>query len=619
MNKQAQTYTDLGWVLGKLNNLRFQNAVTAGVLGGGGLAAAAGLLRMLRDRTAKPKEDTDDETIVLNLPAKAAESGYESMKGAKPGESKPTANGGTQLREAGKFGKKLTKEVSDAPAAVKAGEGNAGENSVATIVANTLGLTAGGLMAYDVVGRLFDRLQERRLKRRLDAAQQAYVNAMTGASKRAEAINAVLKRSEAKFGQATKEAGIGRDALDWVVDKVPGAGIPRHLMAGYILALLAGTGASAYVTKKVMDREFPEEKPKTDINRPTRIVFKTVDGQPKLAEYDGETEKEASGETCAALAAMLPIYMDVVEGRPSRTLDGPYVKLAEAMGTDASGLLKAAADSMWPVYLQILKNPRVLWDILKRTNFGFNMTQRGVANILRQYHPDVFRAVVGEMRQHAPDTYRRIADQTFGKYVPNWAQDTAVDIASGKNKPQFFTRGVMPGTAGAYYMPTRERVAPVQPSPAVAQTPAQPLPKAAESALDFSGFSSPLDAFDGGDASSVLPAVGLTAGAGGLAYALYRLVKSRRAAKEQGGQKAAEADTLLRSNYLAQALSQKEDEPATTEPPDPKAVLAKAKALLKAKRRVTVTGADANAKAYIAKNNAVIRKLLARLNAQGAL
>lgn len=573
MNKQAQqygaTYTDLGWVLGKLNNLRFQTAVTAGVLGGGGLAAAAGLLRMLRDRTAKPKDDTDDETIVLNLPAKSAESGYESMKGAKPGESRPTANGGTQLREAGKFGKKLTKEISDAPAAVKAGEGNAGDNSVATIVANTLGLTAGGLMAYDVVGRLFDRLQERRLRKRLEAAQQAYVNAMTGASKRAEAVLGVLKRSEARFGQATKEAGIGRDAFDWVVDKIPGAGIPRHLMAGYILALLAGTGASAYVAKKVMDREFPEEKLKTDINRPTRIVFKTVDGQPKLAEYDGETEKEASGETCAALAALLPVYMDVVEGRPNRTLDPAYVKLAEAMGTDAAGLLKSASDSMWPVYLQILRNPRVLWDILKRTNFGLNLTQRGVASILRQYHPEVFRSVVGEMRQHAPDTYRRFVDREIGSWVPNKVQDVVVDIASGENRPRTFTPGVMPGTAGAYILPERTPVAPPpvvkpvpqpeQPAPAVAQAPAQPVVKPAE------------------------------------------------------------ADTLLRSNYLAQTLSKKPDEEPAEEPPDPKAVLAKAKALLKAKRRVSVTGADANAKAYIAKNNDVIKKLLARLNAQGAI
>ena len=45
-------------------------------------------------------------------------------------------------------------------------------------------------------------------------------------------------------------------------------------------------------------------------------------------------EKDASAETCAALTALLPIYMDVVEGQPSRTLAEPYRKIAEAIQPD---------------------------------------------------------------------------------------------------------------------------------------------------------------------------------------------------------------------------------------------------------------------------------------------
>lgn len=399
MNKQAEpngnSVTRLPIPLvGDINNRRFMTAVLAGVLGGAGVSSAANLLRQFVEMRQKRKDETNDDTIVLNLPAKAASAagkGYESMNDSRPGESSPTANGGTQLRVGGRFGSAIRKEKSDAPAPkqektvipVKKADGNPGPNTVGTVVANALGLTAGGLLSYEVVSRLFDRMNERRLKKKLEAAQQAYVSALSGSSKRAEAVNriirpvcnVIMKSAEMKSAD--------------VVDVI------RYPAAAYILALLAGTGATAYVTKKVMDREFPEEKLKRDVNRPTRIVFRTAPGtEPTLNEGAADDEKKASAETCAAVTAMLPIYMDVVEGQPSRTLAEPYQKIAEAAGTDAAGLMKMAKDDMWSVYKVLLQNPKSILDILVGTRFGLNFSKLRAANVLKETNPDVYRRAV---------------------------------------------------------------------------------------------------------------------------------------------------------------------------------------------------------------------------------
>ena len=385
-NPNGNSVTDLGIPLFRdINNRRFVTAVLAGVLGGAGVSSAANLLRQFREMRQKKTEETDADTIVLTLPPKAAADGYTSMRDAKSGESKPTANTCTQMREAGKFGAGIKKDKADAPVEKTAQQaGNPGPNTVGTIVANALGLTAGGLLSYEVVSRLFDKMNERRLKRKLEAAQQAYVDSMTGASKRAEAINRILGPVEHVICKSAevKEAMTPGDIL-------------RYPTAAYILALLAGTGATAYVTKKVMDREFPEEKLKKDINRPTRIVFRTAPGtEPTLSEGAQGEEKAASAETCAALTAMLPIYMDAVEGQPARTLAAPYVKLAEAAGTDPAGLMKMALTDMSRVYSIVLSDPQALWAILRGTNFGLNFSKQNAINILRTARPDTYRRAV---------------------------------------------------------------------------------------------------------------------------------------------------------------------------------------------------------------------------------
>lgn len=375
---------------GDVNNRRFVTAVMAGVLGGAGVSAAANLLRRFRELRDRKPESTDEDTIVLTLP-KTAGDGYTGMRDAKPGETKVTANGGQQFREAGRYAAKIAPPKSKEKDEVKAaGDGNPGPNSVGTIVANALGLTAGGLLSYEVVSRMFDAMQERRLKRKLKAAQQAYVDAMAGASKRAEVMMSIIGPAERVLSKDTSVKVAG-----WV-DLLPDGltNTMRYPTAAYLLALLAGTGATAYITKKVMDREFPEEKLKKDINRPTRIVFRTEGGTPSLVEGEEGKEKQASADTCAAITAMLPIYMDVVEGKPNRTLAEPYVKIAEAAGTDPAGLMKMAAADMSKVYNVVLRDPKALSSILNSTDFGLNFDRRKAVDVLRSKHPETYRRAV---------------------------------------------------------------------------------------------------------------------------------------------------------------------------------------------------------------------------------
>ncbi len=415
-------------LIGDVNSRRFMTAVLAGVLGGAGVGSAASLLRGFFDMRRRKKEDTDDETIVLTLPEKAASDGYTSMAEARPGEHKLTANGSRQARDSGKYGKSLSASdrKAEKPEVKCADEGNPGPNTVGTVVANTLGLAAGGLLSYEVVSRLYDRLNERRLKRKLEAAQQAYVSALSGASKRAEAVARVLDPVGHVICGGTKQAGI---LPERVVDTV------RYPAAAYILALLAGTGATAYVFKKVLDREFPEEKLKKDFNRPSRIVFRTS-GTPALLEGAEGEEKAASAETCAAVTAMLPIYMDVVEGAPNRTLSEPYRKIAEAAGTDAAGLMKLAQQDSWAAQKVVMKDPKALWALLKGGLGSMDFSRQNMVNILRQTRPDTYARAVdaGISATFANSPVRRFLATAATRLG---GRDWLVDRAIKKASPEF--------------------------------------------------------------------------------------------------------------------------------------------------------------------------------------
>ena len=671
----SNSITHLPIPFGDINNRRFVTAVLAGVLGGAGISAGANLLRQFRELREKRKNDTDDSTIVLTLP-KAAESAYESMKGAKPGESKPTARGGTQLRDSGKFAGKIVKDEADAPS-TKTAAGDPGPNTVGTIVANTLGLTAGGLLSYEVVSRLFDKMNERRLERKLEAAQQAYVSALNGASKRAEDLSRIFRPLDRVFlkESETKQA----DVMD----------ILRYPTAFYLLSLLAGTGSAAYVTKKVMDREFPEDKLRSDINRPTRIVFRT-EGTPSIAEGAKGEEKEASAETCAAITAMLPIYMDVVEGKPSRTLAEPYRKIAEASGTDAAGLMKMAAADMGAAYMAVLKDPKALWQILLGTNFGLNFSKLRAARILRDTSPDTYRravdAAIDSSWANGPNdgligrAYNGIGKALTKAYASLGGRDSLVEGAlssksaaadDGDSRKRLIDhidrndtvlalgshggfrdilrKGVNDGSIRTMDDLYKVFAAAGHPEVQRADTELAPITRPEYEAYLKERSRNTAGTRWGGAAGSVLGAllagiaakrnggragIAALAGAGtgllagsliGRAFnkkdrGVYDSIVSTRAASGDRNKKSAEADDLLRASYIGSSVFKGTEPEKKKEEPEPtKSVISKAKKALRERRKVTVHAADPNAAAFVSRNQAIIRTLLARLNARGAI
>ena len=223
---------------------------------------------------------------------------------------------------------------------------------------------------------------------------------------------------------------------------------------------------------------------------------------------------------------MLPIYMDVVEGKPSRTLAEPYRKIAEAAGTDAEGLMKMAAADMGAAYMAVLRDPKALWQILLGTNFGLNFSKLRAARILRDT---------------SPDTYRRAVDAAIDS---SWA--------SGPND----------GLIGRAY---------------------NGIGKALTKAY----------ASLGGRDSLVEGAL---------------------------SSKSAEADDLLRASYIGSSIFKGTEPEEKKEEPEPtKSVISKAKKALRERRKVTVHAADPNAAAFVSRNQAIIRTLLSRLNARGAI
>lgn len=426
-------------VIGDINKRTLMKAITAGTMGGLGIGAATGLLRYIKSiRDVDKQDSTDDESIVITLPKQASD-GYASMSEAKPGETKITTNGGRQFRVAGKFGKRVAPALKTDDTSVK--RSSDAPMSTGTMVASTVGLLGSGIASYELISRLVDKANERRLKAKLQAAQQAYADVLSGASKRAEVVLGTLDRIAQTDTHLSKEASrVGnfvRDIGGKLVSGAKGvydsavksdaADVVRYPLAAYVLASLAGSGAVAYTTKKILDREFPEAKLLKDVNMPSRIVFRTTDGAPSLLEGAAGEEKQASAETCAALSAMLPIYMDVVEGAPNRTLSGCYVKFAEEIGTDSAGLMKQAQADMWGTIGQLIMHPGTLWKIVTDPSFRFSNGMKGFAGLLNKHNPGLYGSLI---RSNVANIFKSNPGAGFLERTKNKALQHATDIAS---------------------------------------------------------------------------------------------------------------------------------------------------------------------------------------------
>jgi len=297
-------------------------AAMGGAMVGGGATAVLSLIHMLRSMKQRQEtEQAEDEegTITLTLPPKAAKS-CDPVKLVKVESPKVTSVTGPkkQFRHAidGKFGNKTAAEP----------------GKWQTLSGKWLAGGAGAAGGAYVVNKVYQKIRERKLEQELEAAQQEYMDLLQrgSASKLATSMDSLFP--------------MGKDAADkW--------GLLSYPLASAAVLTVLGTGATAWMTKKVLDEKLRGAKGRgLDLPQLQRIVFKTAP-QPVAAPTAlvGEEEeepgyKQATAEDIVDVQAALGIMMDKV-GSHTLVLDTDYVQ-AEMVkaGTDVRGMFKLAQD-----------------------------------------------------------------------------------------------------------------------------------------------------------------------------------------------------------------------------------------------------------------------------------
>lgn len=286
------------------------------------LAHSVALARREQKMRTQPTE-TDENTIVLTLPKQAEISGkavVPVVESSKSGEF--TVNRGQpQSREtgSGKYGPKLVHD--------KTASGDTGWPTLtASILAALAGLGGGAALVNKVV----EKQRQERMQGELDQAKQEYMDLLSGkAVKGAETVEQMFGGFE---GDLEKEAGDTFGMLNY----------PLAAMA--ILSIL-GTGATGYLTKRVLDEQVAATNKATrDIPKVKRIVFRS--------EPEADASKQASAEDCESAAAGLLVMMDRVGGT-ERFVGAPQVKQAMAKsGMTKQALINATQD--WDKLVSVL-------------------------------------------------------------------------------------------------------------------------------------------------------------------------------------------------------------------------------------------------------------------------
>jgi len=155
---------------------------------------------------------------------------------------------------------------------------------------NILSAIGGGVAGYVVVSKIAEKLEQKRLKKQVDAAQREYVQLLSGGRlKAAEAFSDLFMFGDDSVEEFEKSAGVITDIVS-----LPG-GISRTTrniggaaLASYILA----TGGAAYIVKKLLEERFSKKEEEPE--QKTRILFKS-----------GSFEREIEPEQMLATVGIL--------------------------------------------------------------------------------------------------------------------------------------------------------------------------------------------------------------------------------------------------------------------------------------------------------------------------
>jgi hypothetical protein len=302
----------------------------AGLLGGSSAAAALVLVRMLkdldRDRRAlhEPSEE-EEHTITLTLPKTAAEkSGTPRVRKTVSRSKEMAATTPSQLRKTdGRFGDNVKKA------------------NWQTLAASLLAMGAGGGLGFELVNKMYEKRRQNQLHARLEAAKQEYMDTLgkTAMDKSALPFMGGTRKGDPSFSLMDYPLGIGA------------------------LALLLGSGSTAWLTKRILDEYNKEPESKFDprkLPHIERIVFQSSPGgHTELPSMDrAKTAAAQDGVPQECFEAMLGIYLDVMSGR-SDVLGDEKCAEAAPLGITPSGLYKMATEDYDRLMMYLKANPEL--------------------------------------------------------------------------------------------------------------------------------------------------------------------------------------------------------------------------------------------------------------------
>jgi hypothetical protein len=186
-----------------------------------------------------------------------------------------------------------------------------------------------------LANEIYKKHREKQLKRELEAAKQEYMDVLTRQVKGASVIESLF--------QVPANEKQAQDAF----------GTLSYPMAALALMTILGTGATGYLTKKVLDEKLRDtESQNTDIPKIKRIVFRTA--RPGEGQKLADAHEACDMADLEAVAGALLVTMDKVAG-DNRFTD-LVVKEAELAGLTPTELVKSA-ENVDTLIAQLQQNP----------------------------------------------------------------------------------------------------------------------------------------------------------------------------------------------------------------------------------------------------------------------
>lgn len=336
----------------EVNKPQVARKVIGGALAGAGGISAMNLAnyiqRTLKERKRMRSEDAEGkDTIVITLPprSKKAEAPTTVKSIECPDIRTLVGRCGPQLRRLnGKYmpGKLRTDE----------GAKTAQDTGWPTLTAGWVGAGVGAFGGAAIANKLYARAMERKEKRELEAAKEDYVRALTGYKVKGAAVVDVLLDID-------QPASEEKSASFW--------GMLNYPLAAYATLATLGTGATAYLTKRILDERSRELEDKgLDVPKTKRIVFRSAP--------EDDPEKQASPEDREAVIAALAVTMDRLSGTTKMTGDPAVVKAASDIGLTPADLIEKSADidNIMSLLFQESNAPlrAALTQQFARTNYG---------------------------------------------------------------------------------------------------------------------------------------------------------------------------------------------------------------------------------------------------------